>query len=253
MMQLPLIDDESRNGHLKRFDPRLRLIAALLLALTVVSLQRIPLLLLTLLLTLGMAWWIGLSGPLLRKRLLAMEGFMIVLLIMLPFSVPGESVLTLGPFSASNLGLQRAVEIVLKANAIVILLMALIGTLEPVALGHALGQLRLPEKLIHLLLFTVRYIGVLFDEYRRLRLAMRARAFVAGSNRHTWRTFGWLLGMLLVRSLERSERILAAMKCRGFNGRLYLVKQNIWSRHDTLALLLVLGLSGTLLLLEQTL
>lgn len=253
MMQLTLIGDESRNDRLRRFDPRLRLIAALLLALTLVSLHLIPLLLLTLLLALGMAWWIGLSGSLLLKRLLVMEGFMIVLLVMLPFSVPGESLLTLGPFSASLEGVQRALQIVLRANTIVILLMALVGTLEPVVLGHALGQLRLPEKLIHLFLFTVRYIGVLFDEYRRLRLAMRARAFVAGSNRHTWQTFGWLLGMLLVRSLERSERILAAMKCRGFNGRFYLARQGAWCRHDSLALLLVLGLAGTLLLLEQTL
>ncbi|MCW8902221.1 MULTISPECIES: cobalt ECF transporter T component CbiQ [Sedimenticola] len=252
-MQLTLIEKESRNDRLRQFDPRLRLITALLFAMTVVSLHLIPLLLLTLLLALGMAWWIGLSGSLLLKRLLVMEGFMIVLLVMLPFSVPGESLFTLGPFNASIEGVQRALQIVLRANAIVILLMALIGTLEPVVLGHALGQLRLPDKLIHLFLFTVRYIGVLFDEYRRLRLAMRARAFVAGSNRHTWRTFGWLVGMLLVRSLERSERILAAMKCRGFNGRLYLVKQNIWSRYDTLALLLSLSLSGTLLLLEQTL
>lgn len=253
MMQLTLVGDDLRNKRLQRFDPRLRLITALLLALTVVSLQQITLLLPTLLLTLGMAGWIGLGGTLLRKRLLAMEGFMILLLILLPFSVPGESLLSLGPFSASAEGLQRALEILLKANTIVILLMALVGTLEPVVLGHALARLRLPDKLIHLFLFTVRYIGVLFEEYRRLRLAMRARAFVAGSNRHTWQSFGWLVGMLLVRSLERSDRILSAMKCRGFNGRFYLVGQYAWQRHDTLLLLLVLGLAGTLLLLEQIL
>jgi cobalt/nickel transport system permease protein len=253
MMQLTLGQENAQGGWLSQFDPRLRLIAALLFALAVVSLQRLPLLLTALLLALLLAWRVGLSGPLLRKRLLAMEGFMIVLLMMLPFSVPGESWLTLGPFSASLEGLWRALEIVLRANAVVILLMALIGTLEPVVLGHALGQLRLPQKLIHLFLFTVRYIGVLFDEYQTLRLAMRARAFVAGSNRHTWRSLGWLLGMLLVRSLERSRRILAAMKCRGFSGRFYLVNPNVWRRRDTLALLAAGGLAAILLLLEQTL
>lgn len=253
MMQLALVDETAGNNRLARFDPRLRVIAALLLALTLVSLQRISLLLPTLLLTLGSAWWIGLRGAVLGKRLLAMEGFMILLLVMLPFTIPGQSLVSLGPFNASMEGLQRALEIALKANTIVIMLMALVGTLEPVVLGHALGQLRLPDKLIHLFLFTVRYIGVLFDEYRRLRLAMRARAFVAGSNRHTWQTFGWLVGMLLLRSLKRSERILAAMKCRGFNGRFYLARQTVWGRHDSLALLLVLGFAGTLLLLEQTL
>jgi cobalt/nickel transport system permease protein len=82
---------------------------------------------------------------------------------------------------------------------------------------------------------------------------MRARAFVAGSNRHTWRSLGWLLGMLLVRSLERSRRILAAMKCRGFSGRFYLVNPNVWHRRDTMGLFAAGGIAAILLLLEQTL
>lgn len=249
-MQLTVTNDRSRSGWLDQFDPRLRLLTALLFALTTVSLQQTPLLILVLTASLLTAKFSGLAGSLLIKRLLAMEGFMVVLLIMLPFSVPGDSLFTLGPFSASEQGFVRALQIVLKANAIVIMLMTLIGTLEPVVLGHALGQLRLPEKLIHLFLFTVRYIGVLFDEYQRLRMAMRARAFVAGSNRHTWRSFGWLIGMLLVRSLERSQRILAAMKCRGFNGKLYLIATDHWQRRDSL-FLSILSLSCLLLLLSD--
>ena len=249
-MQLTVTDDHTRSGWLDQFDPRLRLLTALLFALTTVSLQQTPLLLLVLAASLLSALFTGLTGSLLLKRLLAMEGFMILLLIMLPFSVPGDSLFTLGSFSASTQGLDRVLQIVLKANAIVIMLMTLIGTLEPVVLGHALGQLRLPEKLIHLFLFTVRYIGVLFDEYQRLRMAMRARAFVAGSNRHTWRSFGWLIGMLLVRSLERSQRILAAMKCRGFNGRLYLITTEHWQRRDSV-ILSILSLFFLLLLLSD--
>jgi cobalt/nickel transport system permease protein len=80
----------------------------------------------------------------------------------------------------------------------------------------------------------VRYIDVLDAEFMRLRQAMRARAFVPRSNRHSWNSFGWLIGMLLVRSLERSERILAAMKCRGFDGRLYLLEDYRWRVQDSL-------------------
>jgi cobalt/nickel transport system permease protein len=50
---------------------------------------------------------------------------------------------------------------------------------------------------------------------------MKARAFWPRSDLHTWRSLGYLIGMLLVRSLERAERILKAMKCRGFDGRLH--------------------------------
>lgn len=251
MLPLSLLPEGRELHWLGRFDPRLRLLSALLFALTTVTLQRIPLLLTSLALALLLAWAAGLQARPLIRRLLLLEGFMLVLLLMLPFSVAGESWLTLGHLSASREGLGRALQILLRANTIVLLLMSLVGTLEPVTLGHALGQLRMPQKLIHLFLFSVRYIGVLFQEYQRLRMAMRARAFVAASNRHTWRSFGWLLGMLLVRSLERSQRILNAMKCRGFNGRFYLVTGTRWRHLDSLLLLTIGGCCGLLILLEQ--
>ena len=122
-------------------------------------------------------------------------------------------------FTASRQGLMRAVEIGLKANAVVLALMALVGSMSSVTLGHALYRLRLPENLVHLLLFTVRYIDVLHQEYLRLRVAMEARGFQPATTFHTMRSFGYLVGMMLVRALERSERILAAMSCRGFVGQ----------------------------------
>jgi len=113
--------------------------------------------------------------------------------------------------------------IALKANAVVLALVALLGSLDISTLGHALSHLRLPDKLIHLMLFTVRYIDVLSREGQRLRAAMKVRAFRPRMNWHTYRACGYLVGMLLVRSHERSERIVAAMKCRGFQGRFYLL------------------------------
>jgi len=245
---------QARESHwLGRFDPRLRLLGTLLFALTTVSLHQLPLLLACLLAGLLLAWQSGLRTGALVRRLLMLEGFMLLLLLTLPFTVAGEVWFSIGPLSASWEGLQRALQILLRANAIVLVLLSLIGTLEPVVLGHALGQLGMPRKLVHLFLFSVRYIGVLFQEYQRLRTAMRARAFVAASNRHTWRSFGWLLGMLLVRSLERSQRVLKAMKCRGFHGRLYLLNENRWQPRDSLILLLVALVCAYLLLLEWTL
>jgi cobalt/nickel transport system permease protein len=43
---------------------------------------------------------------------------------------------------------------------------------------------------------------------------------------------GYLVGMLLVRSLDRSERIVRAMKCRGFRGRFYLLDHFHFSAGD---------------------
>jgi cobalt/nickel transport system permease protein len=221
-------------------DPRLRILASVLFALVAVSLRHLPAALAALALAAGLARATGLGAKDLLRRMLALEGFMIVLLLTLPFTVSGTPFLELGSLPASLEGLERAALIAIKANAVVLALLALVGSLEPVVFGHALARLGVPEKLVHLLLLTVRQVHLLHAEFLRLRQAMRARAFVPRSNFHTWRSYGWLMGMLLVRSLARSRRVLSAMRCRGFHGRLYLLDSTAWRPADTgLALALV--------------
>ncbi len=202
-------------------DPRLRVVGAALFALLVVALQHLPALLAALAMAGGAAVTVRLPLGATVRRLLAMDGFMVLALASLPFTVPGAPLavggMALPPLSAP--GTWQALTILAKANAVMLMTLALVGALGPVRLGRTLARLGAPDKLVHLFLFTVRYLDVLNREYRRLRTAMRARGFVAGANRHTWRSIGWLFGMLMVRSLERSERIAAAMRCRGFTGR----------------------------------
>lgn len=155
------------------------------------------------------------------RRAAAMDAFIVIMLLMLPFTVAGTPLFTIGPLTASREGLWQAIAIGLKANAIMVMLLALVGTMDPAALGRALRRLGAPAVLIHLLFLTVRYVDVLKRESQRMLLAMKARAFRPRTDLHTWRSLGYLIGMLLVRSLERAERILAAMKCRGFDGRLH--------------------------------
>lgn len=231
-------------------DPRLRLLAALAFALLVVNLERPPALAAAVAGSLLLALSAGLGPRRLLGRLLVLEGFMVVVLAFLPFSVPGQAWFRLGPLEASREGAWLALVIVLRAHAVVLAALALLGTLTPAALGHGLARLRVPERLVHLLLFTVRYIAVVQGEYRRLRLAMRARAFTPRSDRHTWRTLGYLVGMLLVRSLERSRRVLAAMKCRGFDGRLFLLDDGRWRPADTAAAAVAAAALGALAGLE---
>lgn len=235
---------------LTRRDPRTRVLSAVLFSLAVVSLTQLPLLALALTGSVVIAVAAGLRPLMLVKRLAALESFMLVALVLLPFTTAGTTLFELGTLSASQEGLHLAAAIMLKANAVVLALMALVGTLEPVVLGHTLARLGVPRKLAHLFLFTVRYIDVLHEEYQSLRRAMRARAFVPCSSFHTWRSLGNLLGMLLVRSLERSQRIMAAMKCRGFHGQFHLLNEQCWQWRDSLLLLFAITALGILVTLE---
>jgi cobalt/nickel transport system permease protein len=163
-----------------------------------------------------------------------MDGFISFTLILLPFTMPGTPMFSVFGFDATWEGLWRATEIALTANAVILAVMTLVGSMEPVTMGHALFALKTPERLVHLMMFTIRYIDVLREEYMRLRTSMKLRGFRPGTNWHTYRSYGYLVGMMLVRAIERSERILAAMKCRGFSGRFVLLEEFRLTRADVL-------------------
>ena len=213
-------------------DPRLRIVVAVAFAMVVAVANRFD----VLLAAVGMAM-IGLAmsrlGPwTVLKRLIPLNAFMLLLFVLVPPFTGGTALLSLGPVDFGEDGFVLAARISLKGNAIVLTMVVLLGRLSVVTMGHALGHLRVPNKLVHLLLFTVRYFDVLQREYSRLAAAMKMRGFRPKMNWHTYRTYGHLVGMLLVRGLERSERIVAAMKCRGFRGRFYLLDHFAFSSAD---------------------
>ncbi|MCI5041472.1 MAG: cobalt ECF transporter T component CbiQ [Donghicola eburneus] len=237
-------------GHIPDLDPRMRIVLAALFAVVVVSLSDLIALCLAVLVAVTLLPLSSLPAKRTFKRMAAMDGFIIFTLILLPFSVAGTPMFTFLGFDASWEGLRQAVEIALTANAVILALMCLVGSMEPVTMGHALHALRMPEQLVQLLMFTTRYIETLREEYMRLRAAMKMRGFRPGTNWHTYRSFGYLVGMMLVRALERSERVLGAMKCRGFTGRFVLLEQFRMTDRDWLFAALMTAASVLLLVVQ---
>lgn len=159
-----------------------------------------------------------LSAGKLLIRLAAVNAFILMLWVMLPFVQPGQSAFSLGPLTASYEGMAQALSITLRTNAIALISIAVLGTSEAMSLAHALVHLRVPGKLVHLFFFFYRYLSVLHGEYSRMRGAMLLRSFKARNTMHTYRSLAHLAGMLLVRSHDRAGRIYNAMLCRGFRG-----------------------------------
>ena len=203
-------------------DARVRVVCSTLFALVVVLSEKFEPVLLGLLLAFVLMKVSQLNIKWTLRRVVAMDLFMITLIVILPFTTPGDPIFILWGFSASWQGLWHALLITAKANAVLLVLFALVATMSAANFGYSLSHLKVPDKLVHLLLFLVRYLDVISREYKKMRRAMQARAFVMGTNMHTWKSIGYLFGMLLIRSMERAERIMAAMKCRGFCGRFYL-------------------------------
>ncbi len=219
-----------------RTDPRVKLTAAGAFAVVTATSTRFP----------AMGCALGLAAVALaaarldaRKlavRLAAVNGFVLFLWLFLPFTTPGEVWIRWGPLAVRREGLALAAAITFKTNAIVMVTIALLGTSTVFDLVHALIHLRIPNRLVQLFFFCFRYITVIHEEYLRLRASMRIRCFRPRTDLHTYRSLAYLVGMLFVRSYERSERIYQAMVLRGFSGTFWTLNHFHMHRRDWLTL-----------------
>lgn len=200
-------------------DPRLRVIGATVYALLVAVSYDFGALSAALILSIFMAFSAQLDFRVVLGRFLAPAVFLLLLWAVLPWSYDGEVLIALGPVSITRPGIVLCSQISLKTISLLLAFMALIATMAVDTLGHSLSRLGLPDKMIHLILITYRYIFVLEQEYQRLVRAMKIRNFRPKTNLHSYRTYAYLVGMLFVRASERARRVHNAMVCRGFCGR----------------------------------
>ncbi len=180
------------------------------------------------------------------------NGLILFLWFFLPFSLEGSILWTIGPLNATKEGVLYASLLTVRSNIVLLLLISLISTASVFTLGRAMGQLRVPNKIIQLFFFTYRYLHVIHLEYVRLVKALKIRGFQPKSNLHTYRTYAYLIGMLLIRSYDRSERIQNAMLCRGFKGRFYDLSEFSLRPCDIIFMLLLLLAAAIIALLQWT-
>ena len=208
---------------LHRIDPRVKICLAFPYAFVIALSERMTVALGALAIGFTLVILARLDVRELLKNLRMLLVFILVLWTLLPLTVTGTTLYSLGPVTVYAEGITRALSITLKSLSIVLIVVSLLGTSTVSALVHAVSHFRVPSKLVYLTFLSYRYLYVLRSEYAKLLDAMRIRGFRPRTNIHTYRTIGYLIGMLLIRSYERAERIYQAMLCRGFQGRFYLL------------------------------
>jgi cobalt/nickel transport system permease protein len=184
-------------------------------------------------------------------RLRAVAWFLGIALVIFPLTYPGEKIV-IGFVPVSSTGFLVAILMVLRAFAILLLAIPAFGTSRFDVTMKALRRLHFPVPLVQIVLFTYRYLFVYSDQLRRMMIAARARGFHPRADRRTLRVAGNGLGVLLVGSIERTQRIHDSMKCRGFYGT-FRTLEEFRTRFADVALCGVLLGAGVLLLLWRSL
>jgi len=98
----------------------------------------------------------------------------------------------------------------------------------------AAGKMGVPKAFVTQLLFLYRYIFVLIDEAARMSRARSLRSF--GRKGLGLRVYANLIGQLLMRTLDRAQRIHLAMCCRAFDGEIRTVRFIAIGRRDVVFL-----------------
>ena len=149
-------------------------------------------------------------------RRMVVEVPFVVFALLMPFIATGPRVDVLG-VAVSQPGLAAAWALLVKGTLGVLASLTLAATTEPRDLLAGLERLRVPNLLVQIMGFMVRYLDVVTDEMRRMRVARESRGFTARDVRH-WPVIARSAGALFIRSYERGERVHLAMLSRGYTG-----------------------------------
>jgi len=210
-MRLEFLEQYSAgDGPLHRLDARAKLVATLAYLMAVAATP--------------VGWW----------RALAAQGLLLAFIVGLSGIPPRELFRRWLPFlplvgflaamvapghpARPAVGLVGVVGAILARNSLAFLATLVLANVTPFPrLLGAMGRLGAPAVLVATLHFMYRYLYVLADELGRMAQARRARSF-RRTGRLDWGLLTGLIGVLLLRALERGERVHAAMVARGWDG-----------------------------------
>jgi len=148
---------------------------------------------------------------------------------------------TLGPLVITG-GWVTFASILLRFALTVGAALALVACTGMNRLGAALERLGVPRVLVVQLLFLYRYLFVTSDQAARMA---RGAALRSGGRRPGLRVYGSMIGHLLLRSLDRAERIYRAMVARGFDGEIRVLEPSAFRRRDAAFVCGCLALFGS--------
>ncbi len=120
-------------------------------------------------------------------------------------------------------GVLSMLSLMVKGVLAVLASYLLIATTSIEKICYALRQAHVPKILVSEVLLIYRYLTVLLSEARRVVTAYSLRA--PGQKGIAVNAWGSLAGQMLLRSMDRAERVYQSMCLRGFRGEFYPAHQ----------------------------
>jgi len=225
-----LDDIAAQPSALSRLDPRAKILATLAFSVVVVSFDRYSVLALLplALFPVALAALGAVPLGLIARKLLIASPFALMIGLFNPLLDRAPLVELFGIGIAA--GWVSFAAILLRFMLTVAAALVLVATTGFYQVCTGLNQLGVPRGFTTQLLFLQRYAEVLAGEAARMSAARELRA--GGGRGPALAVYASLLGHLLLRALERAQRIHLAMVARGFDGELHAIRTGHWRCAD---------------------
>lgn len=214
-MKLEIDEYAHLESPLHRWDPRYKLTALFLLLLAFSLVRDLRLLPGMVLVSSTLYALSSLPLSFLLVRLRSPGFFLLMVAVLLAFFSGETPLFRVGPLTLWREGCLDLLLIATKFFCILTVGFVLFGTARFFTTVNAMRSLGLPAALADMVLFSYRYIYKIGDDLERMERAIRLRGFRA---RH-FKSMGILaslVGSILVRSYEQTDRVYKAMLLRGY-------------------------------------
>jgi cobalt/nickel transport system permease protein len=213
-----------------RLDARTKVLTTVAFLVAVMSVPRYELSALIPFVTYPLALMVigGIPPACILRRLLMAAPFALAVGVFNPF-LDRHVVATIGTYSVSGGWLSFA-SIVVRFGLTVSAALLLVACTGTHRLSAGMQRLGTPQVFVVQLEMLCRYLFVIAEEGARM---MRAAELRSGGRRALQlRTYAALVGTMLLRSMDRAQRVYQAMNARGFDGRVRLLRQSAWGWAD---------------------
>jgi cobalt/nickel transport system permease protein len=210
-----LINPEPNQSIFCHWEPRAKIIAFSLVLLSFTMVKSLALVMAMLLTSSIIFSLSGLPAKCLLHRW-KIPAFPVLLIgLILLFFSKGQPQLYLGPLPITQEGLVAILLILSRLMCMLALIAVLLATTPLLLLINAMRDLGLPGILADMILFTLRYLYTLNDQLEQMKRALTVRGF-STQGLSNLKQYGILIGAILVRSFEQSDRVYRAMAVRGY-------------------------------------
>ena len=179
--------------------------------------------------------------------------FLVPLFLVLPFTSGGTAFYETPYFNVYLEGILLSFQILLRTTMIIIIFFTMMGTSYFSDTSAALGALKIPDKLLYMILFTYRYIFIFLEDQRKMKSALNLRGFRNKNSLRSFRSSAHLAGSLLIRSYEKTDEIYNAMVTRGFTGETQTLYEYSMGAKDIIKSCLVLTVITIIIIIPEIL